>query len=356
MIFFCIGNFCGTFILSRITLTQPDDWHVHMRDGHALKDTVNATAQHFGRALVMPNLKPALTKVNELLAYRQRLIAHCTLNSAFKPYMTLYLNEQVSPATITECCKFDFILGAKLYPAGATTNSAEGVISLITLYPLLDMMQENNLVLQIHGEVTHGDIFNREKRFIIDELSLLTRNFPRLRIVLEHISTRAAVDFVTQASSYVAATITPHHLLYNRNHLLAGGIRPHYYCLPVLKSQQDQNALRQAAVSGNPKFFAGTDSAPHSQALKENACGCAGIYSAPFAIAFYAQVFDEMQQMHKLNAFLGHFGADFYQLPPNNSTLELIRKPQQIPLFLSFGDDKVVPMGAGEILHWSIND
>jgi len=270
--------------------------------------------------------------------------------------MTLYLNEHVSPETILRCKQYDYIVGAKLYPAGATTNSEEGVNSLRALYPLLDLMQDNNLVLQLHGEVTQGDIFEREKRFIEEELQALTQNFPRLRMVLEHISSQAAVDFVSQASEFIAATITPHHLLYNRNHLLAGGIKPHYYCLPILKHQRDQAALRQAAVSGSGKFFAGTDSAPHAQGSKENSCGCAGIYSAPFAIAFYAQCFEEMNHLPKLNAFLGHFGADFYQLPRNNSLVELIKKPHKIPLSQPLGNDKVVPMEAGETVFWSIHD
>lgn len=356
MIFFFIGNFCGTFILSSITITQPDDWHVHLRDGEALPYTVAATANHFGRALVMPNLKPALTDLPSLLAYRQRIIANIPAGKSFEPLMTLYLNEHVSPDTLIHGKQQRAFVGGKLYPAGATTNSAEGVQSLQALYSLFDIMQEQNLVLQIHGEVTHGDIFERETRFIYEELHSITQRFPQLRIVLEHISTKDAVEFVTAASSYVAATITPHHLFYNRNHLLAGGIRPHYYCLPILKHASDQQALRQAAISGNPKFFAGTDSAPHAKNTKENACGCAGIYSAPYALAFYAQFFDEMDHLDKLNAFLGHFGADFYQMEPNKPLIELIKKPQNIPTSLPFGSQQVIPMAAGETLLWSINE
>jgi dihydroorotase len=249
-----------------------------------------------------------------------------------------------------------YIVGAKFYPAGATTHSEEGARSLHLLYPLLDIMQENDLVLQIHGEVTHGDIFDREALFIEECLKPLTCDFPKLRIVLEHISTQAAVDFVLAAPQTVAATITPHHLLYNRNELLAGGIKPHYYCLPVLKHERDQLAVQQAAVSGNNKFFAGTDSAPHSKTNKESACGCAGIYSAPFALAMYAQVFDDRGKLNKLNDFMSRFGADFYHLPTTTGHLELIKKQQIIPEMMPFGHEQVVPVAAGSILQWSINE
>lgn len=337
-----------------LRITRPDDWHVHLRDGLFLKDTVPATAEHFSRALVMPNLKPALTSLTAVLDYRERILAALTANNSFFPCMTFYLNEQVSADELKQSRQYPFILGAKLYPAGATTNSDEGVRSLKALYPLLEVMQENDQVLQIHGEVTEGDIFERESAFIAQYLQQLTQDFPDLRIVLEHISTRAAVDFVLRSSDKIAATITPHHLFYNRNKLLAGGIRPHYYCLPVLKHADDQRALQQAAVSGNPRFFVGTDSAPHLQSEKESGCGCAGIYSAPYAVAMYAQIFDEWNALDRLESFLSHFGADFYRLPHNQTQISLVKKTQVIPSVLNFGEGCVVPAGAGESLLWSV--
>ncbi|MDP1603473.1 MAG: dihydroorotase [Legionella sp.] len=340
--------------MQTLSIIRPDDWHVHFRDGQALEHTVGATASHFSRALVMPNLKPALTSIESLLAYRDRINAVSPKNKPFEPYMTFYLNEHVSPDELMACKHYPFILGAKLYPAGATTNSEEGARSLTELYPLLEVMQDSDLVLQVHGEVTHGDIFEREELFITEYLQPLIANFPRLRIVLEHISTKAAVDFVRESPDTVAATITPHHLLYNRNQLLAGGVKPHYYCLPVLKHESQQVALQKAAISGNPKYFAGTDSAPHAKSAKENACGCAGIYSSPFAVAMYAQLFDKLNHLASLNAFMSNFGADFYRLPHNKDHLVLIKKEQTIPCMLPLGEDHVIPVAAGERLSWSI--
>ncbi len=339
-----------------IEIIRPDDWHVHFRDHEALKDTVSATARHFTRALVMPNLQPALTSLDAVNAYRQRILSVLDNSETFVPYMTLYLNSNVLPGEIQELKKYPYILGAKFYPAGATTNSEEGARSIKALYPLLEVMQAQNLVLQVHGEVTHGDIFAREALFIEEYLIPLTRDFPKLRVVLEHISTAAAVDFVLQAPQTIAATITPHHILYNRNQLLVGGVKPHYYCLPILKHERDQRAVQQAAVSGDQKFFAGTDSAPHSQARKESACGCAGIYSAPFALAMYAEIFDNLGQLSKLNDFMSRFGAEFYQLPVSTELIELIEKPQMIPNILPFGKEHVVPIAAGSTLSWSIHE
>lgn len=339
-----------------LTINSPDDWHVHLRDGALLEDTVPATAKHFARALIMPNLNPALTNLEQLANYREQILSKTPKGSSFLPYMTFYLNKRVQGEDLEKAARIPYILGAKLYPAGATTNSDAGVKSFKSLYPLLELMQQNNLVLQIHGEVTHSDIFARETLFIEEHLKPLIKNFPKLRVVLEHISTQAAVDFVSQAPSTVAATITAHHLFYNRNHLLAGGIKPHYYCLPILKKEQDQKALQRAAVSGNPKFFAGTDSAPHSINTKENACGCAGIYSAPYALAFYAQIFDQLNQLNRLNPFMSHYGAEFYQLPINKNQIELIKQVQKIPLVLPLGPHTVVPMAAGEEIQWSIAD
>ncbi|WP_133128136.1 dihydroorotase [Legionella nagasakiensis] len=339
-----------------LSISRPDDWHVHFRDNEALPHTVLATATHFGRALVMPNLKPALTSLKELIAYRERIFSVLTHHS-FIPYMTFYLNETVRGGELQQIKKHHpYVLGAKLYPAGATTNSEEGVSSLKALYPLLELMQAEDIVLQIHGEVTYDDIYQRERLFIEKNLGPLMRDFPKLRIVLEHISTRAAVEFVTQAPPTIAATITPHHLMFNRNHLLAGGLKPHYYCLPVLKHEQDQKAVQQAAVSGNRKFFAGTDSAPHAKGNKESACGCAGIYSAPFAVAMYAQVFSDLNKLEKLDAFLGRFGAEFYHLPVNQARIELKEQSQIIPAVLPFGQEEVVPVAAGTVLQWSIHE
>ncbi|WP_131782079.1 dihydroorotase [Legionella gresilensis] len=340
----------------QLTINRPDDWHLHLRDGLALKDTVLATAKYFERALVMPNLKPALTSLNSLLAYRERILLNTPNKYRFTPLMTFYLNEEVRPEDLIESKNYPFITGAKLYPAGATTNSEAGARSLKSLYPLLDLMQQLDLVLQIHGEIVHGDIFEREANFITEQLQPIIANFPKLRVVLEHISTREAVDFINTAPNNVAATITPHHLLYNRNQLLAGGIKPHYYCLPILKHEKDQKALQQAAVSGNPKFFAGTDSAPHSQQSKETACGCAGIYSAPYAVALYTQIFEKLDKLDKLNTFMSHFGANFYAYPINNQKLILVKQTQKVPDALPLGDQQVIPIAAGSTIPWSILD
>lgn len=339
-----------------LLITRPDDWHVHLRDHAALEHTVAATAKHFARALVMPNLQPALISLEAVSEYYHRILARLKQDNDFKPYMTLYLNEKVSPRDLEQIKVHDYILGAKFYPAGATTHSAEGARSIRKLYPLLDILQEQDLVLQIHGEVTHGDIFEREALFIDEYLKPLTHDFPKLRMVLEHISTRAAVEFVLQAPETVAATITPHHLLYNRNQMLVGGIKPHYYCLPILKHERDQIAVQQAAISGSNKFFAGTDSAPHSQSNKESACGCAGIYSAPYAIALYAQVFDKLGKLDKLDMFMSRFGAEFYRLPITKNHIELVEQPQVIPQLLPFGQEHVVPVAAGSTLQWSIHE
>jgi dihydroorotase len=340
-------------VLNKIIL-RPDDWHVHFRDSHALKNTVAASEKHFGRVLVMPNLQPPLTNITEILAYRERIMTELKNESSFHPYMTLYLNETIKPEHLSELKTQPDILGAKLYPAGATTNSAQGAKSISALYPHFEALQEANLVLQIHGEVTHGDIFDRESLFIKNHLAKILKNFPRLKVVLEHISTKAAVEFISQAKDNIAATITPHHLLFNRNQMLTSGIKPHYYCLPILKRESDQKALLQAATSGNKKFFAGTDSAPHSKNLKESECGCAGVYSAPYAVAMYAEAFDKLNAIDKLENFIARFGANFYQLPIQSEQIEIIKKPQVIPLMLPLGNDKVVPLAAGRTLQWSV--
>jgi len=337
-----------------LTITRPDDWHVHFRDGALLEHTVPATARHIGRALVMPNLTPPLTTLDSILTYRERILFASKAYPYFTPYMTLYLNEDVCPEVFTDAHKYPFVLGAKLYPAGVTTNTEAGARSIEALYPALHAMQAADVVLQVHGEVLDGDIFEREALFIEQKLKPLMRDFPKLRVVLEHISTKAAVDFVRDGPNTLAATITPHHLMYNRNQLLAGGLRPHYYCLPILKHQDDQVALQAAAVSGNPKFFAGTDSAPHGIAQKECSEGCAGIYSAPFALSMYAEVFDKLGALDKLDAFLGGFGAEFYHLLPSEEKIQLTRKSVDIPRQLDLGETQVVPVNAGGCFAWSV--
>ncbi|MDX2346210.1 MAG: dihydroorotase [Legionella sp.] len=340
--------------MQQISITRPDDWHVHFREGLVLEHTVPATARYFGRALAMPNLAHPLTSVDALLAYQARIIKAASGYPDFKPYLTFYLNEAVLPETLIAAKKHTFILGGKLYPAGVTTNSAEGARSIRALYPLFEVMQTNDLVLQIHGEVIKGDIFEREALFLEKHLKHIMYDFPKLRIVLEHISTKAAVEFVKAAPKTLAATITPHHLLYDRNQLLAGGIRPHYYCLPILKHVRDKEALQVAATSGNPKFFAGTDSAPHGKNQKECASGCAGIYSAPFALSMYAEVFESMCALDKLDQFLGQYGADFYQLPVSQERITLVREPIQIPEQFNLGQIQVVPVHAGGAFAWSV--
>ncbi len=303
-----------------LTITRPDDWHVHLRDGVALQHTCADLARYFGRAIVMPNLTPPAATVAQVLAYRARIIAAMSaLPRQFEPLMTLYLTDQTTAAEIRLAAATAGVQAVKLYPAGATTNSAAGVAQLEALFPTLAAMEEAGLPLLIHGEVTDRDIdiFDREKVFIDRHLAPVTRRFPALRVVLEHITTTDAVQFVSAAGNTVAATITPHHLLFNRNDMLAGGIRPHYYCLPVLKRNTHQEALQAAAVSGNPKFFLGSDSAPHSTASKESSCGCAGVYSAHAALEFYAEVFEQLHALDKLEAFAAHFGPDFYRLPRN---------------------------------------
>jgi dihydroorotase len=339
--------------MKHLIITRPDDWHVHLRDGDMLPHTVPSTERDFARTLVMPNLKPALTSVEQLITYRERILA-VSKKAYFTPYMTLYLNEDVTENELQKAASTPHILGAKLYPSGATTNSDQGATSILALYPLLESLQAHQLVLQIHGEVTHGDIFDREAHFIESYLKPISKQFPKLRMVLEHISSKAAVDFIEQSSEYIAATITPHHLMFNRNQLLVGGVKPHYYCLPILKSHADQVALQQAATSGNPKFFAGTDSAPHTVSNKESACGCAGIYSAPYALAMYAEVFNALDKLQQLDAFLSEFGTYFYQLPKNKGEIELVHQPQQIPDTLPLGTQQVVPVLAGEMLKWSV--
>lgn len=339
----------------QLTLTRPDDWHIHLRDGAALTRTVGDVAQQFARAIVMPNLVPPVLNTEQALAYKARIQAACPAGNHFEPLMVLYLTDNTDPAEIAKA-KTAGITACKLYPAGATTNSASGVTDLAKIYPVLEAMEKAGMHFLLHGEVTDSaiDIFDREKVFLDRTFSQVVKNFPALKMVLEHITTADAAEFVTAAPANVAATITAHHLLYNRNHMLAGGIRPHFYCLPILKRGTHQQALVKAATSGNPKFFLGTDSAPHAKDKKEAACGCAGSYTAYAAIELYAEAFEDANALDKLEAFASHFGADFYGLPRNTEVITLVKKEWQVPETLSFGDQPLVPLRAGETLRWQL--
>ncbi len=338
-----------------LTLTRPDDWHIHLRDGAALARTVPDVARVFGRAIIMPNLVPPVVDAATAVAYRQRIEAHIPENTPFEPLMVLYLTDNTDPAAIAEA-RAAGVVAAKLYPAGATTNSDAGVTAIANIYPVLEAMQREGMLLLVHGEVTDSDIdiFDREQVFLERTLAPIVRDFPELKVVLEHITTAQSVDFVKAASDKVAATITAHHLLYNRNHMLVGGIRPHYYCLPILKRQTHQQALLAAATSGSTKFFLGTDSAPHARHKKEAACGCAGCYTAHAAIELYAEVFEQAGALDKLEGFASHYGPDFYGLPRNRDTLTLVRQPWQLPTELDFGDQTLVPLRAGDTLSWQV--
>lgn len=338
----------------KITINKPDDWHIHLRDGNLLNYTVNDAAKSFARVLVMPNLSPPITSVALALSYRESILKALNHSSTITPYMSIYLTTDIPIQEIHKIKSSEFILSAKLYPKGATTNSEQGVNDIKNLYPHFAALEESDSVLQIHGEVTNADIFDREKLFIENILKPLTKNFPKLRISLEHISTRAACDFVKNSSEYISATITPQHLLYNRNHLLAGGIKPHFYCLPILKREIDQKALVDAALSGSPKFFAGTDSAPHLKSQKESSCGCAGVYSAPFAISLYAEVFATYSKLNLLNDFMCKFGSEFYKLPQNTEKIELVNQPFQMPESLDFGVESIIPLGYSQKFQWAV--
>lgn len=347
------------FRVIELTITRPDDWHVHLRDGTALQSTCADVARYFGRAVVMPNIAPPAETVAQALEYRDRITnAMSTLPRQFEPLMVLYLTDRTTAAEVRLAAATAGVHAVKLYPAGATTNSAAGVAELEKLFPILAAMEKVDLPLLIHGEVTdrHIDIFDREKVFIDRHLAPIAARFPALRIVLEHITTADAVQFVSAAGANVAATITPHHLMFNRNDMLAGGIRPHYYCLPVLKRNIHQQALQAAATSGDPKFFLGSDSAPHSTASKENSCGCAGIYSAHAALEFYAEVFEKLDSLEMLESFASHFGADFYRLPRNTDTVTLRKKSWQIPAEIPMGTTMLTPLRASEPVPWRVVD
>jgi dihydroorotase len=343
--------------VNELTITRPDDWHVHLRDGDALPNTCADMARYFQRAIVMPNLTPPARTVAETYAYRERILAAmANAPRRFEPLMTLYLTDQTDAAEIQLAAAAEHVHAVKLYPAGATTNSDAGVAELDSLFPVLAAMEEVDLPLLIHGEVTDHDIdiFDREKVFIDRHLAPIAERFPGLRIVLEHITTRDAVEFVREAPAKVAATITAHHLLFNRNDMLVGGIRPHYYCLPILKRNIHQNELREAVSSGNPKFFLGTDSAPHSTGSKETDCGCAGVYTGHAAIEFYAEIFEELGTLDKLEGFASHFGPDFYRLPRNTDTITLRKDKWEVPAQLPLGDKTLTPLRAGESIAWRV--
>lgn len=344
--------------MTTITIQKPDDWHLHFRDGDILKETVAATARCFQRAIVMPNLVPPVTNAAKISAYRERILAARPAGSQFEPLMVLYLTNQTTKQDIADA-KAAGAVAAKLYPAGATTNSDAAVSALDSLFPIFEEMQQQGMLLLIHGEVTdnHIDIFDREKEFIDQHLTRIVTAFPELKIVFEHITTKDAAEFVIAAGDNVAATITPQHLLLNRNDLLVGGVKPHNYCLPVLKRNIHQQALRAVVASGNSKFFLGTDSAPHEKRAKENACGCAGCYSAWSAIELYTHVFDELDALDKLEGFASHYGADFYGLPRNTDTITLQKQDWTIPeqIILPNGEP-IVPFFAGQTCTWQIKN
>jgi dihydroorotase len=339
-----------------LTLTRPDDAHLHLRDGTALASVLPDTARVFARAVVMPNLRPPITDTALATAYRGRVLKALPKGSDFEPLMTLYLTDGTSAEEIASAKKSGLVCGVKYYPAGATTNSGAGVTSIEHAYSALDAMQEHDLPLLVHGEVTTPgvDIFDRERVFLETVLADLTRRFPRLRIVVEHVTTREAVDFVLAGGPRIGATITAHHLLYNRSALFAGGLRPHHYCLPVLKREEHREALVRAATSGNPKFFLGTDSAPHARADKETPCGHAGIYTAHAAIELYAEVFERAGALGKLEAFASFHGADFYRLPRNRGSITLRKETWTVPGEIPFGAATLVPLRAGESVGWRL--
>jgi len=343
--------------MTRISLIKPDDWHLHLRSGEALKSVVGMSARQMGRAIIMPNLSPPVKSVSQAQAYRKEIMNALPTNSGFNPLMVLYLTDGTVPKAIEAAGAAPEIYAAKLYPAGSTTNSDNGVTNVINIYPALEAMQKEEIPLLVHGEVTDPevDVFDRESVFIEKVLDRVVKDFPGLKIVLEHITTKDAVDYVLGCKDNIAATITSHHLLANRNHMLVGGIKPHYYCLPVLKRQNpDQKALVKAATSGNPKFFLGTDSAPHDREKKESACGCAGIFSAHAAIELYAEVFDGEGSIERLEGFASIFGPNFYGLPHNREKITLEKSRWRVPDQYEFAGLKLMPFFAGAELSWKL--
>jgi len=341
-----------------LTIRRPDDWHLHLRDGAALRAVLPFTAARFARAIVMPNLKPPVTNTEQALAYRRRILDALPAGMQFEPLMTLYLTDNTYPTEVDRARASGYVHGFKLYPAGATTNSDSGVTDIRRIEPVLARMSELGMVLQVHGEVTDPDVdvFDREARFIDGVLAQTAERFSELRIVFEHITTRAAAQFVLNARAGVAATITPQHLLMNRNALFTGGIRPHHYCLPVLKTESDRRALLEVVASGNPRFFLGTDSAPHARHTKETACGCAGIFSSHAGIELYAAAFEAAGALHRLEGFASEFGANFYGLPQNEARITLVKEAWDVPAHYPFGSDELVPLSAGERITWRLKN
>ena len=342
--------------MTSLTILKPDDWHLHVRDHDALASVAPDTARCFARAIIMPNLKPPVTTTEQALAYRQRILAALPVGTRFEPLMTLYLTDNTAASEIVKAKASGMIHAVKYYPAGATTNSDEGVTDISRTYAVMEQLAASGMPLLVHGEVTDAniDIFDRENVFIDRVLLPLVTRYPQLRVVFEHVTTEDAVQFVEQASANIAATITPHHLLYNRNAMFKGGIRPHYYCLPVLKREHHRQSLLRAATGGNPKFFLGTDSAPHAVDKKETACGCAGIYNAHAAIELYAEVFAQQNALDKLEAFASRHGPAFYRLPCNTETITLEQQDWQVDASKALGKDKLIPLRAGEWIHWRV--
>lgn len=339
-----------------LTITRPDDWHLHLRDGNVLNETVASTARSFGRAIIMPNLVPPVTDAGLASQYKARIAKQIPESSGFQPLMTLYLTDKTTRETIITAHNRGDVTALKLYPAGATTNSDSGVTDPENIHDALETMAECGLPLLVHGEVTDADIdiFDREKVFIDRHLVKLVERYPTLKIIMEHITTADAAQFVSEGGENLGATITAHHLLYNRNHMLVGGIKPHYYCLPILKRNRHQQALLDAAVSGNRRFFLGTDSAPHAVGAKESSCGCAGCYTAPAAIELYAEAFENMGALDKLEAFASFNGPDFYDLPRNHDTITLVKEDWTMPESIAFGANRVKPLRAGKTIAWRL--
>ena len=343
--------------MTQLKLARPDDWHLHLRQGEVMRSVVGMTAKQMGRAIVMPNLSPPVRNAQEALRYRKEIVCSLPKGTSFNPLMTLYLTDKTTKQNIIEAGINEHVYAVKLYPAGATTNSESGVTSVLGVYPVIEQMQKEGVPLLVHGEVTHADIdvFDREKVFIETVLAPLLKNFPELKVVLEHITTKEAVDFVFGSSDNVAATITAHHLLANRNHMLVGGIKPHYYCLPVLKRKSPhQEALIAAATSGSAKFFLGTDSAPHDKYQKESACGCAGVFSAHAAIELYAEVFDRANKIEMLEGFASHHGPDFYGLKRNTESITLEKNSWVVPESYKLANSEIVPFFGGRSLSWRL--
>ncbi|CAL5220137.1 g2095 [Coccomyxa viridis] len=344
-----------TAAASALTITKPDDFHLHVRDGPAMRAVVPLSAQVFRRAIIMPNLRPPVVSAKQAMEYKSRILQAVPDGIEFEPLMTLYLTDETTPDDV-HSAKEKGVVAYKLYPAGATTNSDSGVTDINRCIPTLRTMAEAGLLLLVHGEVTDPrvDMFDREAVFIDTVLTPLLERVPDLRVVLEHITTKQAVDFVASAPSSVAATVTPQHMLYNRNVLFQGGLQPHSFCLPILKRERHRQAVAAAAMSGSKKFFLGTDSAPHARETKEASCGCAGIFSAPVALQLYAQMFEEAGQLQHLESFASHSGADFYGLPRNEDKVELVKQPLQVPTSYSYGDSTVIPICAGKTIHWNL--